>query len=232
MFPVPPQFRRTICLIAGTLICQSLVSVSALQAEQKADSATVAVSKNDSSTAPSDKTTESAGKKRKNGASKSVSPLPDEREQEIIQFAKSHHPELAQLLQRLKKHNPRQFKRAVRDLDNTLTKLERFKKRDSDRYRLTLARWEIDSRIRLLAARVSVMGNSTDESELKSLLKQRVELQLEQLKMDQKQAETRLERLNKSISAIERDQDEFVNAELKKLKRSIQKSGQQNRKQK
>ncbi|HAH49145.1 MAG TPA: hypothetical protein DCM07_30765 [Planctomycetaceae bacterium] len=44
------------------------------------------------------------------------------REKLAIEFARTHHPELADLIQRLKKHKPREYKRAVRDLDNTLKK--------------------------------------------------------------------------------------------------------------
>ncbi|MCA9017524.1 MAG: hypothetical protein KDA77_19530, partial [Planctomycetaceae bacterium] len=163
---------------------------------------------------------------------KNSGPIDAQREKQAIDFAKSHHPELAELIQRLKKHKPREYKRAIRDLDTTLAKLERFKKRDTERYRLTLERWEIDSRIRLLAARVSVMGSSEDESELKSLIKQRVDLQLEILKQDKQQAENRIQKLEKSISEIEQNREKLVDAEFIKLKRSIKKTGPQNKNQK
>lgn len=193
-------------------------------AEDSSRSEPVTVSKK---TSPAAKPSKTADKDRKN-----FNPLNAQREKLAIEFAKSHHPELAELIQRLKKHKPREYKRAIRDLDTTLTKLDRFKKRDSERYRLTLERWEIDSRIRLLAARVSVMGSSDDESELKSLIKQRVNLQLALLKHEKQQAENRIQKIKKSISEIEQNREEFVDTELKKLKRSIRKPGQQKKKQK
>lgn len=154
------------------------------------------------------------------------------REKLAIEFARTHHPELADLIQRLKKHKPREYKRAIRDLDTTLTKLDRFKNRDSDRYRLTLERWEVDSRIRLLAARVSIMGSSDDQSELKTLLKQRMDLQLELLKHEKTMAEKRVQKLDKSIADIEQNHDKLVDAELTKINRSIKKTGASNKKQK
>ncbi|QDT88956.1 hypothetical protein [Gimesia algae] len=163
---------------------------------------------------------------------KASNSLNAKREKLAIEFARTHHPELADLIQRLKKHKPREYKRAVRDLDTTLTKLDRFKKRDGDRYRLTLERWEVDSRIRLLAARVSIMGSGDDQSELKTLLKQRMDLQLELLKHEKAMAEKRVQKLKKSIADIEQNHDKLVDSELTKINRSIKKSGQSNKKQK
>lgn len=218
------KIRTLSCLIAGLVfsLCVSLVSFAS--AEKPDPSETVTVSKDDSSKGNPSKSIE---KNRKNS-----NPLNAEREKLAIEFAKSHHPELAKLIQRLKKHKPREYKRAIRDLDNTLARLERFKNRDSERYRLTLERWEIDSRIRLLAARVSVMGSSEDKSELKSLIKQRVDLQLELLKHDHKLAEKRVQKLQKSIEEIEQNRNKFVDAEFNKINRSIKKSGQKDKKQK
>jgi len=157
--------------------------------------------------------------------SKSSTSLSPQREKQALEFARSHHPELAELIQRLKKHRPREYKRAVRELDTTLTRLERFKDRDSDRYQLILERWEIDSRIRLLAARVSVKGTDAEKSELTSLIKQRVDLQLDMLRLEKKSTEKRLQKLDKSISEIEENRDRLIESELKKIKRTMKKSG-------
>lgn len=157
--------------------------------------------------------------------SKSATSLSPQREKQALEFARSHHPELAELIQRLKKHRPREYKRAVRELDTTLTRLERFKDRDSDRYQLILERWEIESRIRLLAARVSVKGTDAEKSELTSLIKQRVDLQLDMLRLEKKSTEKRLQKLDKSISEIEENRDRLIESELKKIKRTMKKSG-------
>lgn len=173
--------------------------------------------------------TKSASKNKERKNSSGISP---KREKLAIEFANLHHAELAKLIQRLKKHKPREYKRAIRDLDITLNKLERFKKRDSERYRLTLERWKVDSRIRLLAARVSVRGGSSDKSELKTLLKKRVDLKLALLKNDRQLAEKRIEKINKSISEIENNRDKVIDAEFIKINRSIRKPVQKNKKQK
>jgi len=209
------------CLTVG-LIFSLIVSLApVVYADNPSQSDTITVSKQPPHDKKSLKVSGSENKDRK--TSNSISP---KREKQAIAFAKSHHPELANLIQRLKKHKPREYKRAIRDLDTTLTKLDRFKNRDGERYRLTLERWEIDSRIRLLAARVSVMGSSKDKSELKSLIKQRVDLQLELLRHDHKMAEKRIKKLKSLISDIEQNQESIVNTELKKIQRSIRKTAQ------
>ncbi|MBN73632.1 MAG: hypothetical protein CME32_30635 [Gimesia sp.] len=195
----------------------TLITGSTLSAEDPRASATVNVSKEASKKA-GDKA-DGARKEPKNAGA-----LSPEREKQALEFARSHHPELAELIERLKKHRPREYRRAVRDLDTTLTRLERFKHRDGERYRLTLERWEVDSRIRLLAARVSIKGSDADQAELKSLLKQRVDLQLELLQHEKKSAEKRLQKLEKSISEMEQNRDQLVDAELKRIKRNLKKT--------
>lgn len=216
------------CLTPLIAFCIIGMFANASDAENPAQSETVTVSSKAPESNKSSKSSKSTIKERK-AANNSIDA---EREKRAIEFAKLHHPELAKLIQRLKKHKPREYKRAIRDLDATLTKLDRFKNRDSERYRLTLERWEVDSRVRLLAARVSVMGNSDDKSELKSLLKQRVDLQLELLRHDKKMAEKRLDKIEHSIKEIEQNREAFLDAELKKINRSIKKTGQKNKKQK
>ncbi|WP_298868296.1 hypothetical protein [uncultured Gimesia sp.] len=213
-------------LASGLVFCLTVMLLSVAFAENPAQTKTVPVSKVKPQTKKSktQKTSVSELKDRK-----ILNTIDAKREKLALAFAKLHHPELAELIQRLKKHKPREYKRAIRVLDTTLAKLDRFKNRDSERYRLTLERWEVDSRIRLLAARVSVMGSSEDKSELKSLIKQRVALHLEQLRHDHKMAENRIKKLEKSISEIEKNQESMVDAELKKVQRSIKKTGQPNK---
>ncbi|QDV16201.1 hypothetical protein Pan153_08220 [Gimesia panareensis] len=209
---------RYSALIWGSLFCLSLITGGALSAEDPQASETVPVSKETKKKSDTAPKADAAKKESKNNNA-----LSPKREKAALDFARSHHPELAELIERLKKHRPREYRRAIRDLDTTLSRLERFKNRDSDRYRLTLERWEVDSRIRLLAARVSIKGSDEDQAELKSLLKQRVDLQLELLQTEKKSAEKRLQKLEKSISEMEQNRDRLVDAELKRINRSVKK---------
>ena len=202
----------------GSVFCFALIACGGLAAEDPQAKETVNVSKETPAKTGAAPKGESPKKASKNGNA-----LSREREKQAIEFARSHHPELAKLIERLKKHRPREYRRAVRDLDNTLSRLERFKNRDGERYRLTLERWEVDSRIRLLAARVSLKGSDEDQTELKSLLKQRVDLQLELLQHDRKSAEKRLQKLEKSISDIEQNRERLIEAELKRINRGPKK---------
>ncbi len=210
------RFLKSRHRLTGITLCLVVFCAPLLLAANPSQSDTTTVSKESAT----DKTTvkKSSATKRNRKIINSIDP---NQEKQAIAFAKSHHPELAKLIQRLKKRKPLEYRRAIRDLDMTLTKLDRFKKRDGERYRLTLELWEVDSRIRLLAARVSVMGNSKDKTELKSLIQQRIDLRLELLRHDLKLAENRIERLNKSIADMEQNQDKIMDAELKKIQRSI-----------
>ncbi len=227
MLSSPHKSDTYSCLLLLLLSGSCLLLPASVSAQNGAKGETVKISR-DASKAKETVSPESKSNKEQ----KSNNAINAKREKLAMEFARTHHPELADLIQRLKKRKPREYKRAIRDLDTTLNKLSRFKNRDSDRYRLTLERWEVDSRIRLMAARVSVMGSSDDQSELKTLLKQRMDLQLELLKHEKAMAEKRVQKLEKSIADIEQNHDRLVDAELTKINRSIKKSGPSNKKQK
>src|ERR1700722_6834693 len=78
-------------------------------------------------------------------------PLSAEREAEALAFAREHHPELATLIEKLRKDNRRQFDQALRQLTADRDRLVRLKKTSPPQYDFALAAWKLDSRAHLLA---------------------------------------------------------------------------------
>ncbi len=142
-------------------------------------------------------------------------------EHSALEFAKTHHPELSRLLGRLKKNNRQQYNEAVAELFKTSEQLARQQERDPERYLLSLEIWKLDSRIRLLAARIAVEENSKLEEELKQKLRKRQEYRVQQLSLDRDRLQSRAVRLNQQIETILADPESAAMKDFKRLQQSI-----------
>ncbi|HEX4072617.1 MAG TPA: hypothetical protein VHX68_15660 [Planctomycetaceae bacterium] len=151
-------------------------------------------------------------------------PLSAEREAEALAFAREHHPELAKLIEKLRKDNRRQFDRALRQLSLDRDRLVRLKKTAPPQYDLALAAWKLDSRAHLLAARMTLSQDPALEAELKQVLVDRVGVRLKQLHLEKDRLQDRLTTVNKSIQKMESDKTAVADADLQRIKRSIAKS--------
>lgn len=147
-----------------------------------------------------------------------------------IAFAREHHPELADLVTELQKSNPAEFKTAVRDLAHAKQRLEKIRDRSPDRYQFALEGWKLDSRLRLVAARMSMSDDPGLEAELNELVRQRVNLRLQQLQDERSklqnriaQSTDRLQKVEQSIASIEQDRDAAAAEDLERIRKSVRK---------
>ena len=150
------------------------------------------------------------------------------REAQALHFAHRNHPQLAKLLSQLETNNKTGYKRALRDLFQASERLARIKERSPERYELSLRAWKLDSRIRLLLARMTMSDDVALESELKAALLERVDIRVQELRVQRqtfsKQYERvskQLERIDKTMQDIERDRDAAAQKDLNRLKRGL-----------
>lgn len=143
-------------------------------------------------------------------------------------FARRHHQELADLLRQLKKSNKVQYSRAVRQISAASEKLERIKQRSPERYLLELKRWKLDSRILLLAARMTMSKDPGLEEELKDLLRERTNIRLQQLKQERERlqkflgrAENRLKRVEQDIELSETDPEAAARKDFNQIMKRL-----------
>lgn len=144
-----------------------------------------------------------------------------QQERDAIAFAKEHHEELANLLKRLKGMDESAYKSAIAELSRAAERINRMKERSPERYKFDLRRWQLDSQIRLMAARSTMSGNLAQSEELTGLLKQRYDLQVEQLRAERKRLQDRLDRIDEQLAAKSENADKAIAAELKRLQTSI-----------
>lgn len=137
----------------------------------------------------------------------------DSADASALDFAKTHHPELGELLTRLRKDAPQDYAAAMKSLRPAYERLQRTKEKSPDRYASDVALWTLDSRIRLLTARMTMTPDPALEQELRTALGERRALQLELLRQDRVKAAQRLERLDQEIAQFESSTD----AELQRL---------------
>jgi len=171
----------------------------------------------------------SAGAKAKNDAKKGAAAnggAADLPEEEILAFAREHHPELADLLTSLKSMKPKEYQKALRQLNQTRQRLVRLKKASSDQYEFALSGWKLDSRIQLLAARMTMSGDSALEEELKGLLSERLDVRVKELNAERQRLAARMETIDKSIGKIETDREKSLQAELARVKKGMGKGAQ------
>jgi hypothetical protein len=146
------------------------------------------------------------------------------REAAAMTFAKLHHPELSELLVKLKKGNRREYDRAVRALYLTSERLARFKTRfpsRPERHELALQAWKLDSRIKLLAARMAMSADKKLEAELKAALVERVDVRQRELELERDRLRTRLESLDKSIERLTQNRETLLKKDFQRVKRGL-----------
>ncbi|MBI1346518.1 hypothetical protein GC163_09535 [bacterium] len=158
------------------------------------------------------------------GSSPSLQTFADDKVSEsttksAVAFAREHHPELADLLEQLRKNAPKEFAAAISDLDKSRQRIAR-NKESSERYRLELEEWKLNSRIRLLVARLAMGQDSAIEDELRTAIEQRTQLRLELLEEERARLQQRIEKLNEQIAQQKQRSIEQVDKELAALLKS------------
>ncbi len=157
-----------------------------------------------------------------NLASAANEPLPVERETAAARFAQQQHPQLADLLARLKNSHPDQYAKAIRELDKTRERLDKQRDKDRERYAILLHEWQLDSRIRLLAARLTMGATRELEQELRQILFERHDVRLQLLTFDRERAKGRVQKLNDQIVENVQNRESSVDRELDRIKKSAE----------
>ncbi|HET6881368.1 MAG TPA: hypothetical protein VFI31_14495 [Pirellulales bacterium] len=151
-------------------------------------------------------------------------PSNDDREQAALVLVREHHPDLVELLQRLKATKKKEYQQAVKELYRDSQRLENVRERDPERYGLELRAWQLDSRIRLLTARLSLEDRPELQEELKAALTERADVRLTQRELERDRLTARLKKLEEEISSLTTHRDEEVQRTFDRLLRTAVKA--------
>ncbi|TXT22077.1 MAG: hypothetical protein FD138_3762 [Planctomycetota bacterium] len=210
-------------VLAGALVVRAVADDKSAQASKPADSQVSPQKSNKSDKKPT-AAEKAPGKKpaATEAAKNDAEPVPPKREAAALKFAQQHHPELAELLGRLKVSHPDQYTKALRELDRTRDRLEKAKETDADRYAILLREWQLDSRVRLLAARLTMSTSEELEKELRQALTERHDARLQLLTYDRERSKTRLQKMDEQIAEHVQNRETSIDREFDRLKKSAE----------
>ena len=161
--------------------------------------------------------------KSKNGR-KTVSkqrPRPNKRQvKQALAFARTHHSELASLIERLKAVRDRSaYDKAIAELSRTVQRIEPVKVTNPKRHAMLVELWKLESQARPMVARSMVKPDPKNGASLREILRERAELRRIMLQADIKRSRARVERFQSQLKALE-NLDRATDRELQRLRRS------------
>jgi hypothetical protein len=160
--------------------------------------------------------------KEKSKAEKNLPAFTPEREAAALALVREHHPEVAELLDRLKSNRPAQYRRAIRELAQTSQRLAQWKERDPARYDLELRLWKLQSRVQLLSARATMSGDLVQEAELRAALAEQMDVRIALVKLQRDAASRRVQDLDSQITRLTSQRDATVQRQLNRAKQAIE----------
>jgi chromosome segregation ATPase len=159
------------------------------------------------------------GKSSANGAE-----IDANREGELLAFVQAHHPELGELLRQLKPMKVSEYQTALRALDRDVRRLDQLRKKSPTRYEPELSVWASRSRVRLLAARLSMEQDEELRQQLRSELRELrrrelgvLQLEIETVRQNLEKQQRRLEQLERQSEELQGEDEEWVERKLSAL---------------
>ena len=133
-------------------------------------------------------------------------------------LAKQHHPELAELIRRLRRRFPKAYEAAIRELHADLANLQRARQSGEDDYQAALAEWKARSQVRLIAARLAPHELPEHRDELRALLAQGEAAKRRQVQQQIERYRRQIERLQRRL---EQDSAQAVDQRLRQVEKQI-----------
>jgi hypothetical protein len=147
-----------------------------------------------------------------------------EREEAAFVLVREHHPDLVNLLERLKATKKNEYQQAVKELYRDSQRLEGARERDPERYKLELRAWQLDSRIRLLTAKLSLEDRPELQEDLKAAIAERSDVRLAQKELERDRTAARLKKLDEEIGNLTAGRDDELKRTLDRLLRVAEKA--------
>ena len=132
-------------------------------------------------------------------------------------FVREHHPDLEALLIYLKQNRPGDYEKAFRELFAVSERLARIQEQDDGRYELELARWKLQSRIQLLAARLKMEQSDELRQQLREALAEQVDVEIAIAVRDRERLQDRVEKLEARIEKLTGGKQQMVDNQYRML---------------
>lgn len=146
-----------------------------------------------------------------------------EREAAALLFVRTHHPELADLLDQLKKHDKFEYQQAIRDLFRQSERLAQIQERNPHKYELELEAWKLNSRIQVLVARLSMASDPAVERQLREAMAGYLDLREQVLVEDRARVTARVAEIDAELSELQQDREAQVQKQMDRLLGGVKK---------
>ena len=148
-----------------------------------------------------------------------------EREAAAWGFVMAHHPQLGEVLSRLKTMHPGQYEKAITQVTQAAEKIIKLQKADKKRGELELEDWKLTSQIQLAAAKLSLAREDAEsQQELAKIVRKQLEHRLKMSEYERDRTQTRLKTLDEQIvkqkAALANSAELRVNEMLREINRT------------
>lgn len=171
----------------------------------------------------SDKSTATTNTRKTGTKSAALQPAPisKSREKAAVRFAHQHHPELAELLECLRRSDTRNFQAGLRALTRDSERLAKLAERDDERYSVSLELWKLDSRLRLEVARLSMSPGEDFEPRLRPLMEQQQAARIKLIGLERKRLADRLTKYDEQLRRLNGSPNELITLEIERLQKLV-----------
>ncbi|HZZ71481.1 MAG TPA: hypothetical protein VFE24_04460 [Pirellulales bacterium] len=204
-----PRFSKILAVLLGGVLC----------AGDFASTARAGGPAKESSGAKESSARESAGKEF-NGKEK-LRPLQAEHETSALGFVALNHPELVEVLNRLKTSHHAEYERAVRQIYQASERLSRLSKDDPEKHELELKLWKIQSRIQLMAAKAGVGGVPSITDDLRTAFREELDVKADLLTLDRTRHLAQAKKAELELLRLQEGRDKEVDQRINELKKEI-----------
>lgn len=143
----------------------------------------------------------------------------ESQETAALALVSANHPELLELLEKLKADNSKQYQQAISELYRASQRLADRKAKDPPRYELELKAWKLDSQARLLAAKLTMDAEAELEEQLKAVLAEREDVAIALLAMDRDRLADRLKQVERQLEKRREQHDARAKQAFEQLTR-------------
>ncbi len=160
-----------------------------------------------------------------NSVAESDPQVQTEREAAAWGFVMAHHPQLGEVLSRLKTMHLGQYEKAINQITQAAERIQRMQKADKQRGELELDEWKLNSQIQLAAAKLSLAREDAEsQQELAKLVRKQLEQRLRISEYERERAQARLKTLDEQIAkqkaALANSAELQVNEMLRQITRT------------
>jgi len=153
-----------------------------------------------------------------NSSSKKTATDAQQREEQALDFARQHHPELEEVILRLREMDEKQYVKVIREIWRVSDRLAGFKGRNKELYEIQLSLWKARSNATLAAAKLQLDPTNEDlKEQLRLALENKFEANRAALKWELAKARERVEKLERSLKTLEASGSKTIQRELKRL---------------